>query len=223
KDILGNNVRRAYLIDPVNEYDSGLESYYRNWGINVIFSKALNKDGSDSIESRLAGTLNWLLESENLNVLRRINVTLKDYKNLNYVYEKYITQVFEKENVDLKNNCLVGKDEKSKKALNKLFSWSDEVEKNAAVLILEILKRSSIKGISRKQNTIFIPHKKIENWQSALEQFDYQKLIELKKENDIYLSENNPLGYLIQAIISYYLTDYVDAYNYLKRASQHLY
>src|SRR5699024_6578089 len=103
------------------------------------------------------------------------------------------------------------------------FSWSDEVEKNAAVLILEILKRSSIKGISRKQNTIFIPHKKIENWQSALEQFDYQKLIELKKENDIYLSENNPLGYLIQAIISYYLTDYVDAYNYLKRASQHLY
>ena len=223
KDILGNNVRRAYLIDPVNEYDSGLESYYRNWGINVIFSKALNKDGSDSIESRLAGTLNWLLESENLNVLGRINDTLKDYKNLNYVYEKYITQVFEKENVDLKNNCLVGKDEKSKKALNKLFSWSDEVEKNAAVSILEILKRSSIKGISRKQNTIFIPHKKIENWQSALEQFDYQKLIELKKENDIYLSENNPLGYLIQAIISYYLTDYVDAYNYLKRASQHLY
>lgn len=223
KDILGNNVRRAYLIDPVNEYDSGLESYYRNLGINVIFSKALNKDDSDSIESRLESTLNWLLESENLNVLGRINDTLKDYKNLNYVYEKYITPVFEKENVDLKNNCLVAKGEKSKKALNKLFSWSDEVEKNAAVSILEILKRSSIKGISRKQNTVFIPHKKIENWQSALEQFDYQKLIELKKENDIYLSENNPLGYLIQAIISYYLTNYVDAYNYLKRASQHLY
>lgn len=225
KDILKDDMRRAYLINVDSEYDRDLEEDYKKFGINVIFAKSwINSRESDGPSEVINKTLDKLLDKK-LPALNSVYESLKGFKNFNYVYGKYINQAFSKVGIVLnEKNILVARDnvktETSKNVIEALNNEDTEVVNK----IRNILSKSRVEGYENIDEVKKVDKKEeVPEWIKAVKNFDFEKLRSIRGQNNISMNENNPKQYLIQAAISYYLGEYVTSYEYLQQASTYLY
>lgn len=223
KDILKKDFQRAYLINVDDEYDPNKEEYYKNLGINVIFAKAWLDDTENMKPSDLLnGTLDKILSPEELEPVEAIYEKLKDFNDLNYVYKKYIADVFWNYGVAIdSNNYLCARNSQGSKILSDIY---DADPNEYTEKIRDIIESSDIKGYLINDKSIELKKENtIAQWAEAVFNFDFEKLRKIRRENNNFLNEDNPEMYLVQASISYYLEDYIASYNYLKQASKYFY
>ena len=226
KEILKDDMRRAYLINIDSEYDRELEEYYKNLGINVIFAKSwIDVKDNDGPSKIINKTLDELLNKK-LPALNSVYESLKGFEDFNYVYGKYINQAFSQVGMALnEKNVLTSRkgmdNTKSKHVIEALTNSEEDVAKK----LKEILNKSRVDGYENSKEEIekLQKNKKLPEWIKAVKNFDFEKLRSIRAENNISLNENNPKQYLIQAAISYYLGQYVTSYEYLQQASKYLY
>lgn len=229
KNILKDDMQRAYLINIDNNYDRNKELYYKNWGINIIFAKAwITRYDKNNKSQLLNKTLRKLLLENDLTPIESIHNDLKEFKGWNYVYNKYIAQVFAKHSIALQNDILVPINKKDNllKEIDKQDKILNLENKEAAEKIKNILMHSVVKGYRDNKGETILFNYKINNNSNLFDlvtTFDFKGLRNLRNRNEILLNENRPKMYLLQAYISYYLGEYITSYNYLKRASKHLY
>lgn len=120
KNILKDDMQRAYLIDVDSDYDRNKELYYKNWGVNIIFARAWIKRCNKKDKSQLLNkSLRKMLQNSSSS-LGAVYKDLKGFKDWNYVYNKYIAQTFVKHSVVLRNGILVSSNSKNN-LLNEIF------------------------------------------------------------------------------------------------------
>lgn len=108
KNILHGDFQPAYLIDSNSEYDKNVEDYYKNFGINILYSsvqlgteyKKVNPT-KNTIEM-----LKWLQASGPIGMLDELYDNLKIFKFFNYSYELFIKSVFQNTGFFYKNGYL---------------------------------------------------------------------------------------------------------------------
>lgn len=230
KNILKDDMQRAYLIDVDSDYDRNKELYYKNWGVNIIFARAWIKRCNKKDKSQLLNkSLRKMLQNSSSS-LGAVYKDLKGFKDWNYVYNKYIAQTFVKHSVVLRNGILVSSNSKNN-LLNEIFECDKNTKienKEVAKQIQRILSHSDVIGYqkSNKGKTVKLSYN-IKNDVSELldfiTSFDFKELRKIRRKNEITLNENNLKMYLLQASISYYLGEYITSYNYLRHASKYLY
>lgn len=227
KEILKDDMRRAYLINVDNKYDRDLEEYYKNFGVNVIFAKSWidMKDNDDGPSKIINKTLDELLNKK-LPALNSVYESLKGFEDFNYVYGKYINQAFLQVGMFLnEKNVLTSRKDRDNAKSKHIIEALTNSEENVAKNLKEILNKSRVEGYENSKEKIekLQKNKKLPEWIKAVKNFDFEKLRSIRAENNISMNENNPKQYLIQAAISYYLGEYVTSYEYLQQASTYLY
>lgn len=93
KDILHGDFQPAYLINTRNAYDINEDEYYRNLGINILYSSIQLEDRFDKTDEslNLKNMLNWMLSKDAQNTkLDTLYDSLKIFDGLDYAYGKYI-------------------------------------------------------------------------------------------------------------------------------------
>lgn len=126
KNILGKDMRKAYLINAENEYNENEANYYNNFGLDVIYVSAwdpknFNKSG---IDKNLEIALDRLLSnSEDTDPIERIYADLKKFENLRYITTKYLNNTLAKYGLRISSDLyLQSIDNSSENILPLLFS-----------------------------------------------------------------------------------------------------
>ncbi len=242
KEILKDDFQRAYLVLTGKENNEVEKEYFRNLGVNVIYATELvDECDRNNHVKQLEEFFNYILENdvEGASVLNKIYYKLKQYKDLNYVYGKYIINALSDLDAfsigDSINLNLQNKNDEKDKFKKLLWDYlNDEdamelrflelVDKDKLEVIKDVLCKSNIKYVTKDNEQSDSNYEIINNFDNQLEdlifKFDYKKLSEVKTHNAKKLSFDSPELYMQQAYISVLLNDYFDAYNCLKNASK---
>lgn len=184
KNILGKDMRKAYLINAENEYNENEANYYNNFGLDVIYVSAwdpknFNKSG---IDKNLEIALDRLLSnSEDTDPIERIYADLKKFENLRYITTKYLNNTLAKYGLRISSDLyLQSIDNSSENILPLLFSKQENIDndkKRKITRIQNLLSRSIIKGVIIDKKVIeFKNSSKEDNWQKAFYTFDIPAL-----------------------------------------------
>lgn len=238
KDILEEDFQRAYMLNVTKEFDAYEFEYYKNLGINIIYaSKCTNKfvkeNASQYTNEFLENILKEKKETEQIDILYR---GLKNYLDLNYICTKEMNKVFCKCGIWLQGTEIFSNSDfrATNMLLKTIFSNkknSDKKDKRIET-IREIVSKSAAEKVriyhttkeKKKKVEFFTVNKKTDiKIAKLIEEFDFEQLRKTRKENEINLSEANPELYLEQAYISYIIFEYIEAYKYLRSASQLFY
>lgn len=241
KDVLKDDFQRAYLILTKAELNDIEKEYFRNLGINLIYSSELVEVEDEDMlthSQELIEVLDYLLSKEKGSKLDVLYDELKPFEDLNYVYGKYLTNAFRRYNIVCGNDDTIDFPHIEKKSDNALLAeaiWS-VIEKNECDAVFDKEKITTIIHICEKSRFTkinkFEEHKierhELKNTQiSTLEnlifRFDYDGLRDILKKNNSKLSIDNPNLYMQQAFVCAFLCDFYSAYNYLKIASKSFY
>lgn len=231
KNILGKDMRKAYLINAENEYNENEANYYNNFGLDVIYVSAwdpknFNKSG---IDKNLEIALDRLLSnSEDTDPIERIYADLKKFENLRYITTKYLNNTLAKYGLRISSDLyLQSIDNSSENILPLLFSKQENIDndkKRKITRIQNLLSRSIIKGVIIDKKVIeFKNSSKEDNWQKAFYTFDIPALKKIKNKNELSMNDNDGELLLEQATIAYYLDEFLLSFEYLKRASKSLF
>lgn len=234
KEILGENMLRAYMLNVTDDYNELHQKYYRNLGINVIYAKEIHKSISDL--SKLAErTLKFINISPNNSVIDKIYNYLKPLGELNYVYNDYIKRAFQKcgfklndDRLVLDNNGISQDDD-----IFDLLKNEEEIRRNARLnYVNEILKKSFVKEIStpeklesKNDKMLFNFHSRsIDEYQQSsianyLIDFDYKRIRELADETIDKDVKITPKKLLYKAFLFYILDICPKSYELLRQAS----
>lgn len=91
KDILHGDFQPAYLIETKSEYDKNVENYFKNFGINILFSSVQLEGNFNQDQSRCTEEmLNWLKKEKSLSALDELYNRLKIFCSFNYSYQSII-------------------------------------------------------------------------------------------------------------------------------------
>lgn len=238
KDILKDDFQRAYLILTKVESNSIEQEYFKNLGINLIYGSELYEDEAITHSEQLLKVLDYLLKKEEKNHLDAIYDELEPLRKLNYIYGKYISNIFRKiggvcdssDTIDLIDEKDSSRDHELREAIGNMAEnqmCSEAFEQEKVYAIIDACKKSRfskmLKREGRKRKEIKIDNQKESLIEQEIFNFDFQGLKEILKKNNPKLSSDNPELYMQQAYISAFLNDYYNAYNYLKLAAQIFY
>ncbi len=233
KEILGENMQRAYMLDVSDNYNELNQKYYRNLGINVIYTKEIHKsvEASDLAVLTLKD-INTLADNRPIDLIYNY---LKPFEKFNYVYKDYIEKAFQKCGFKLDDNKLVLDDNRISPddAIFDLLKNEEEIKRNARLnYINEILKKSFVKEISTPEKLEFNNDKTFFNFhsrslgeyhQSSLANyiidFDYEHIEELADASiskDAKITQNE---LLYKAFLYYKLEKYPRSYELLKQSA----
>lgn len=235
KEILNQNFQRAYMILAKEEPNDIKKEYFKNLGINIIFASELveNKDCTHS--EQIIQVINLINAKDNVTEtkIEKLYNQLKQLKDLNYVYGKYIRRAFyscgiicNENNISLFNP---NNDSKQNEFLDTLWNYfendtiSENINGNQLKLIKQVLVKSQFSiitlGHKFSQKHVEIPNQKTNEIEEMVINFDYKALHSIMDNNQRNVALSNPEMCLQQAYICSVLGDYVLAYNYLKSAS----
>lgn len=228
KEILGEDLQRAYMLNVTNEFEPYEFDYYNNWGINVIYASELEEEFKMSDAYLYTNKfLERILEEEQEDK-DLLYMECKTYCKLNYISSKYVQKLVRKCGAILKGTAISPQDCRDKEA-NKLWEEiaCNKVNDERLSLLNEVLSKSAAKqieiydtkGKNINKKEIGIDKKSETLVEKLTEMFDFEGLKALQEENEFDLSEETPELYLEQAYISYILGDGVKAYRYLHIAS----
>ncbi len=234
KNILGRNFQRAYMLEAYQKYNQNDFQYYKNLGVNVLYASQLIKEDfqKEHASEYVVAMLDYILEDEKAeNAIDEIYDYLRPFCGMNYTLQRYLIKCFGMYNIVVENHAMWAVDVSSKKResekIIRELVLEDGSEKVKA--IQNVLKKSSVCQIGnlvqQENGTIWdaiqIPAKADDRFKRlrAIYQFDKVALSKQKKENELMLSEESPELFLEQAYICYWLEEYVNAYQYLRRAA----
>ena len=239
KDILEDDFQRAYMLEVCNEYDFHEHEYYKNLGVNVIYASEMHENFNVKDASVYTNEfLKYILEEDSSeDQIDELFKRCQSYSDLNYICKKYINRIFRDCGIIITNNELMSAKDKSKETnelLSILFEDSYDDKNYKIGLINSIVSKSAVEAIiidqknSEKKNAfnrkiVKIEKKAISKLINIIETFDFEKLKNLREENEINLTDNTPELYLEQAYISYVLFEYSRAYRYLRISSNLFY
>ncbi|WP_035409930.1 SIR2 family protein, partial [Exiguobacterium sp. RIT341] len=169
KNILRNHFQPAYLIESNKEYSRIEYSYYKNRGINILYSNEIenikeNKafENTNKRGNQLYDMLNYfnsLDEFQNISDLEKVYKTIEIYEKLNFIMPDQIAKSFESNDVfyDLYGNKdLIISNENNN--LFKVFSKSKDYKGNEKAIfekIIKILRKANIHAVSSERETIY--------------------------------------------------------------------
>lgn len=239
-EILEKDVQRAYLIKANGDYDDYEYEYFKNLGVNLIYSSLLLSDyDKKDISKNLNTTLEYLLEKDEENtLLGQLYDYLRPFDLISHTYYGYIEKVFNKETIhkhlwlnDRYIECAKD-DEEGKKILSDMAvvinPKKEDVEEEKKIdprvrVLCSIFSKSEIVGFDISGETIRFEKREESELEKAIYEFDYNKLRWMKDHNAKILSDKNPYLYIQQATIAAFLFDYVTAYTCLSNAIDILY
>lgn len=235
-EILAEDIQRAYLIEAGSEFDVYENEYFKNLGVNLIYSKELLEDNG-SISTNLLDTLDYLQENEqkDQSLLGIIYDYLRPFYSLNYTLSLYVEKIFNDKRVRKHLSLyddgyirVVNNDAEGKKFVQnikaiiagekKKLAQREEIEK-----LCYIFSHSYVLGVCIDEERILFSKPDDTELEEAIYKFDYKKLQEMKERNLKVLSDKNAEIYLQQATICSFLHDYVMAYTCLSNAIDILY
>ena len=234
KEILGENMLRAYMLNVTDDYNELHQKYYRNLGINVIYAKEIHKSISD-LSILAEHTLKLINISQNNSVIDKIYNYLKPLGEFNYVYKDYIEKAFQRCGFKLDDNRLVLDNNgiSQDDDIFDLLKNEEEIKRNARLNYVNgILKKSFVKEISTpeklesKNDKIsfnFYSRSISEYQQSSLANylidFDYKHIEELANASiskDTKITRNE---LIYKAFLYYKLEKYPRSYELLKQSA----
>lgn len=227
KNTLKDDVQRAYMLEVGQNFDRNVEQYYRNLGVNVIFTKSWFRD-LHSPSNNLEHALDLILRDTE-DPIESIYDDFKPFADFKYVYTKYVAQVLRKHNISVESGQIYVEnylDKSQKEAAQRLVKriFSNKNNSTKGSFIQGIIKKSGIDyyQIDNQIQKIDKPSDE-ENWVWAVLDFDFMKLTDLRNTYEIKINSDDPEQSMKLAAIDYYLEDYVGSYNYLQRASWQYY
>ncbi|SKA64315.1 SIR2-like domain-containing protein [Succinivibrio dextrinosolvens DSM 3072] len=139
KNILHGDFQPAYLIDSNSEYDKNVDDYYRNFGINILYSSVQLgiEYKKDEPSHNTEEMLKWLQAQNSVRKIDELYDNLKIFKEFNYSYEFFIRNVFQKAGVIYRNGYLYVE---KRDSIND--DQSDDLEKILACIAYERYKQS---------------------------------------------------------------------------------
>ncbi|MCD5461900.1 SIR2 family protein [Lactobacillus delbrueckii subsp. bulgaricus] len=227
KNTLKDDAQRAYMLEVGQNFDRNVEQYYRNLGVNVIFTKSWFRD-LHSPSNNLENALDLILRDTE-DPIESIYDDFKPFANFKYVYTKYVAQVLREHNISVESGQIYVEnylDKSQKEAAQRLVKriFSNKSNSTKVSFIQSIIKKSGI-DYYQKDNQVQEIDKPSdeENWVRAVLDFDFMKLTDLRNTYEIKINSDDPEQSMKLAAIDYYLEDYVGSYNYLQRASWQYY
>lgn len=245
KEILDENIQRAYLIEAERPYDKSEDEYFRHLGVNLIYSRELLKEPTTTSNNLLC-TLEYLLseDTEEKNMVDALCYSLKPLSSMNYVLKKYVESAIDEANINkddihmyIERSSLVFLANEENDYNGFIDELADNFNSNKITgkgekisLITDVLVNSTLKEMRKhihkgivKDETYPIPEKSRPNWIKALYNFDYGELNNICEHNTKILSERNVEMYMQQAYICTFLEDYLTAYICLENAANYYY
>ena len=243
KNILREDFQRAYLVLSGKGKNEIERSYFRNIGVNIIYTSELVDEWEKKKHSeQLEEFFDYIFGDEKEKVLDRVYNELKPLLNLNYVYGKYIRNALwwagiscEGDKISLLRNVRSEDDENEK--LKQLL-WVYISDENAEELycldgsdrdklktIKNVLNKSSFKYLIREEENgsyskVQLDENNSDEIEESVYKFDYKRLDSIKNHNVAKLNSDFPDLYMQQAYIAVLLNDYYAAYNCLKNAGK---
>lgn len=235
KDILDDDFQRAYMLDVTKEYDIYEFEYYKNLGINIIYASKWAEDFNKKQASSYTNEfLKDILEPEkDKELLEILYRECLNYSKLNYICIKYMDKILKSCGMQLTNGVIEPCNIQSSEVMKLLKTIGNNKKNDDRIkLIKEVFEKSAAetirvydwskeKKITKK--SFSIKKEKNKKLAKAIEEFDFGQLEDIRRENEINLSDVKPELYLEQAYISYVIFDYLQAYRYLRISSRLFY
>lgn len=235
KDILGNDFQHAYMLEGYKGYDKNVFEYYKNLGVNVIYTTTLNNDK----EAALLDVLDVIMTGnrENISNVDAARKYFMPYLNLNYILQRYLNKGLRLCNLRLNLDSLCNAGEgKLKEANELLIKLSEQLSTKTLVPnndsyteIVNVLRKSCIKEIEIselqgneivKKNLVPVECFKDQPWFFSILEFDYYALKKFVEDNEIIDNGDDEQFYLRQAYIYYILEEYAKSYKCLCDAAK---
>lgn len=225
KDVLGNDFQHAYMLEGFRNYDENEFEYYKNLGVNVIYTNTFDEDNQKALIEVM--DLIKVGYGENLSDVEEAARYFRPYLNINYILGKYLKAGLGKCNL-LVEADVVGCRPNKRNTNELLLRLTEKVnEKNldpndAYGVIANILQKSGIDRISvlkeKGYEYINIPHTE-NKIIDLIMTFDYVELRVAANRNGFF-KYDDALLYLQQAYIYYVLEEYSKAYSALCEAAE---
>lgn len=242
KDVLKDDFQRAYLILSGKEKNEIERDYFRNLGVNIIYTSELVDDWEKKLHTeQLVEVFDYILEDEEEQVLDQVYNELKPLQNLNYVYGKYIRNALLKLGISCDGKEInLWSHMQSQDNDNEGFKfllWTyindenapelqslDESECEKLKVIKNVMEKSCFECINRITDngyqTVQLCNNSTDQIEKCVSNFDYMQLDSIKNKNAMKLASDVPDLYMQQAYISVLLNDHYTAYNCLKNAAK---
>lgn len=237
KDILKSDFQHAYMLEGYKDFDENVFEYYKNLGVNVIYTNSLNENK----EKALLEVLEMVMKGNQANIS---NVDMAKnyfipYLNMNYILGRYLSKGLFLCNLHLELNkvssVVEGIRGKDKEANELLVILSDRLSAKTVLLdndpyaeIVNALRKGNIgefvvrdpvgNGINRK--TVPVHCFEDKQWFYLILEFNYIELRKFVEDNEIVDNGDDEQFYLRQAYIYYILREYAKSYKCLCDAAK---
>ena len=140
KDILGKDFQRAYMIESFHEYDESEFDYYKNLGINIIYSSKIFGNQKSEWQNKDNDILNYILKDDKAeNEIDEIYRKLAPLNALNFIQNKYVNQIFRRYRINIENGIMQAFDPQDELANKILLSLMIDDKLEQTVILRNIL------------------------------------------------------------------------------------
>lgn len=231
KDILGNDFQQAYMLNGFDSYDKNVFEYYKNLGVNVIYTESCGKDNQSQLFDMM--DIIRLGKYKNLSNIDVAGNYFSPYLNLNFVLEKYISKGFWNCKLVIEAGVLksIGsfrnKGSESNILLEKL---ADKIESNMVStddslgILVNVLRKSGVDIIEflDSENELMqvqVPHVENDLFDLVMK-FDYKKQRENIEYDELFDYGDDEQFFLKKAYLYYALEEYAKSYKFLCHAAE---
>lgn len=234
RNVLKEDQQRAYLINLSDDYDAQTTDYYKNMGINIIYTKHHLGDNYDSkdLTHDMVSILNEIIVPK-YNILSELNEIFRGYDVFNYIARNYIQSAFNQYfTCYLDDECLTFYCQSEIEYANAIMYFDDSDKENEKNIqekypyIIKALRKSSIKKITFIKSYDIVKDERQEynitnnvSFSNIIhfEEFDYLAI----KSTTIPCLNDAEDNYLQKAYCYYFLKDYISCYDLLQRAAKY--
>ncbi len=234
KSILNNDFRRAYLINASTSYSKYENEYFKNLGVDIIYSQSVLDGLSDNnIGKNTKDTLSDILKN-NQSTIDKVSAALLPLKDLNYISNRYLKMALSDTNIFISNNTMqltfenTDKNKDNRYFCQKLcesFNNTNSITDSRYSELSKILIKGPVKSIfyevdSDGHHTELDIKTENHKMLDLCMSFDFEKMDLDYQTNCMHLSDNTPNLFLQNAYIDYINERYLSSYNNLNQASR---
>lgn len=231
KDILGNDFQQAYMLNGFDSYDKNIFEYYKNLGVNVIYTETFGKD-----KQKVLLDMMDIIRLDKYKNISNIDVAgnyFRPYLNLNFILEKYISKGFWNCKLVVEAGKLKSieniQDKKCESNIL-LAKLAEKMEKNTPTskdslgILINVLKKSGVDIIEFWDSEsglmqVQVSHDENELFDLIME-FDYKELRKNIEYDDLFDNGDDEQFYLRKAYMHYVLEEYTKSYKLLCHAAE---
>lgn len=231
KDILGNDFQRAYMLNGFDRYDKNVFEYYKNLGVNVIYTETFDDDKQKALLDMM--DLIRLGKKKDISNAEDAANYFRPFLELNYIFQKYLRRGFRDNKLIVEAGILRSREDiwnpkcESNKLLIKLsekIKEGTQPSEDSYDVLVNVLQKSGIHTIEfmdSEKGLEQIPVANIENeLLELIMEFDYEGLRKEIEHSDLFDNGDDEQCYLRKAYMHYVLEEYTKAYKLLCYAAE---